>query len=224
MLYLWPFIAFFSFPLFLPTVVSALSPTLPRPSTLAWSLFAVSLSLGVVHFNTLIHPFTLADNRHYMFYVFRYTILRHPLIKYALAPIYVFCGWLALRALCNQGVDSSSVTARRGKSSRPTVPGSERKPVGETRTSFVLIWLITTALSLITAPLVEPRYFILPWVLWRLHVRPSRGSFAGLDIERSRLWGETLWFMVVNVGTCVVFLGKGFEWASEPGVVQRFMW
>lgn len=94
----------------------------------------------------------------------------------------------------------------------------------ETKTSFALIWLLTTALSLITAPLVEPRYFILPWVIWRLHVRPSRGAIAGLSVERTRLWGETLWFLAVNVGTCAVFLGKEFEWASEPGRVQRFMW
>ncbi|OBT83229.1 hypothetical protein VE02_08221 [Pseudogymnoascus sp. 03VT05] len=230
MLYLWPFIAFFSFPLFLPTVISALSPTLPRASTLVWALLAIGLSLTIVHFNTLIHPFTLADNRHYMFYVFRYTILGHPLIKYALAPIYVLCGWFVLRALCgNQSVSSSTATgpqetSRRGKLSRSAIHEGGRKGTAETKTSFALIWLLTTALSLITAPLVEPRYFILPWVIWRLHVRPSRGSIAGLSVERTRLWGETLWFLAVNVGTCAVFLGKEFEWASEPGRVQRFMW
>lgn len=100
----------------------------------------------------------------------------------------------------------------------------ERRRAVETKTSFALIWLLATALSLITAPLVEPRYFILPWVLWRLHVPPSHGSIAGFSVERSRLWGETLWFLAVNAGTCAVFLGKEFEWASEPGTVQRFMW
>ncbi|KFY62572.1 hypothetical protein V496_04512 [Pseudogymnoascus sp. VKM F-4515 (FW-2607)] len=231
MLYLWPFIAFFSFPLFVPTIVSAFfSPTLPRASTLTWAILAIALSLGIVHFNTLIHPFTLADNRHYMFYVFRYTILRHPLIKYALAPIYVLCGWFVLHALCKHqpisfgATTSSQETLRRGKLSRSAVRDGGGKRAPETKTSFALIWLLTTALSLITAPLVEPRYFILPWMLWRLHVQPTHGSLAGLSVESTRLWGETLWFLAVNVGTCAVFLGKEFEWASEPGNVQRFMW
>lgn len=55
-------------------------------------------------------------------------------------------------------------------------------------------------------------------------MRSCSESLAGFDIERTRLWGETLWFLAVNVGTCAVFLGKEFEWASEPGMVQRFMW
>lgn len=221
MLYIWPFIAFFSFPIFLPTIITTLSPSLPRLSALAWALFAIILSLGVVHFNTLIHPFTLADNRHYMFYVFRYTILRHPMVKYAFTPIYVFCGWLAFRAL-----GGSSPILEGPKVLRDTGRArvSEKKRTGETKTSFALIWLIATALSLITAPLVEPRYFILPWVLWRLHVSPSRAKIEGVRIEACRLWGETLWFLAVNALTCSVFLMKEFEWASEPGKIQRFMW
>ena len=43
---------------------------------------------AIVHFNTIIHPFTLADNRHYMFYVFRYTIRRPGLTRYLLVIAY----------------------------------------------------------------------------------------------------------------------------------------
>ena len=35
---------------------------------------------------------------------------------------------------------------------------------------------------------------------------------------------ETLWFVAVNVATGYIFLYWGFEWPSEPGSVQRFMW
>lgn len=38
------------------------------------------------------------------------------------------------------------------------------------------------------------------------------------------LWIETLWFLVINAVTGYIFLYWGFEWASEPGAVQRFMW
>ena len=107
------------------------------------------------------------------------------------------------------------------------------------RVSFVLVWLVATALSLITAPLVEPRYFILPWVFWRLHVsystplspskRIGKGSIAGNDqlsheFGDHRLVYETMWFILINAFVGYMFLYKGFEWPQEPGYVQRFMW
>ena len=111
--------------------------------------------------------------------------------------------------------------------------------------SFTLIWLATTALQVITAPLVEPRYFILPWIFWRLHVplrlppatavedvpaQQKRGAVSRSLRARwweeydHRLWLETAWLVAVNVGTGWVFLKWGFVWAQEPGKVQRFMW
>jgi alpha-1,2-glucosyltransferase len=51
-----------------------------------------------VKFNTIVHPFTLADNRHYVFYIFR-LLLRHPLIKYAAVPVYFLCAWLVIDAM-----------------------------------------------------------------------------------------------------------------------------
>jgi len=116
------------------------------------------------------------------------------------------------------------------------------------RISFVIVWLTTTTLSLVSAPLVEPRYCILPWLFWRLHVpsiktsesdgdsSPDTKNDAGKsDITKGwlwtvicredvRLWVETSWYTVINLVTGYVFLHKGFEWANEPGKVQRFMW
>jgi alpha-1,2-glucosyltransferase len=193
--------------------------------------------LITIKYNTLIHPFTLADNRHYVFYVFRYTILRHPLIRYLLAPAYMLSFYLAHLALSTPPppAQSKPLATRPLESDGP-------------RTSFLLIFILATALSLITAPLVEPRYFIIPWVVWRLHVprvasqppqkRSRRGkSRAGVlariaGAVRSwvreggdvRLWGETVWFLLINAVTGYVFLYRGFEWPQEPGNVQRFMW
>jgi alpha-1,2-glucosyltransferase len=202
------------------------------------ALIAVLLT---IRYNTLIHPFTLADNRHYVFYVFRYTILRHPLIRFLLAPAYILSFYLSYLTLSNPVVSADSqskiVTAR---------PSAQNDGL---KTSFILIFLLSTALSLITAPLVEPRYFILPWVIWRLHVptsyspRPlqkklrkykSRQSLLASFTEAVMslaekgggllLWGETFWFLLINTVTGYVFLYRGFEWPQEPGKVQRFMW
>lgn len=201
--------------------------------------------LGIVRYNTIVHPFTLADNRHYMFYVFR-ILLRHRLIKYLVIPIYYYCAWAVTTALGgpldaqsrlnqekrNQDVGSRNQHPETGDKPTNTVPRGNN-------VSFLLIWLLTTALCLITAPLVEPRYSILPWVFWRLHLISEQPIMAvqksndGSTKERKpiehtsydhRLWLETAWFMLINMVTGYMFLYRGFEWPQEPGNIQRFMW
>lgn len=181
MLYLWPFIGFFSVPLLFPYVLDTLASFVP-PSVakhigsqgsikkpirfLVYLTAATLIAVAAVHVNTLIHPFTLADNRHYMFYVFRYTILRHPYVKYALAPFYVIGAWLVLRSLGGLSTAQTEVSSPNIVVKQTTL----KQKVQGADTSFAIIWVLSTALSLITAPLVEPRYFIIPWVMWRLHV------------------------------------------------------
>ncbi|CRK89688.1 CLUMA_CG003403, isoform A [Clunio marinus] len=43
-----------------------------------------------VKYNTLVHPYLLADNRHYTFYVWKRFYQRHALAKYAIIPVYIF--------------------------------------------------------------------------------------------------------------------------------------
>lgn len=163
---------------------------------------ALVVATAIVKYNTIIHPFTLADNRHYMFYVFRYSILRAWWVRYTLVPVYVLCGWLCWAALqgappSNPSLDpdqddvewirtpfarrESDPTTPTSLDSTPKIPPAPPRTGTRTRmrttatappTSTALILLLATALSLMTAPLVEPRYFILPWVFWRLHVPP----------------------------------------------------
>ncbi|KAK2626349.1 hypothetical protein QTJ16_004611 [Diplocarpon rosae] len=262
MLYIWPLMTFFSAPIIVPVATSFLRrsfrllslPLFPRllcQYLLAaiYSAVALAVALVVIHFNTIIHPFTLADNRHYMFYVFRYTILRHPSIRYLVAPVYLICGYFIYLALSSEPESSQPISLQKNISDHVNEPGLEL--IGEAegpKTSFVIIILGTTTLSLFTAPLVEPRYFIVPWVIWRLNVpsfppsksppkRISRGNrqepyqaflswinFWEWEAHDSRLWFETGWLLLINLVTGYVFLYKGFEWKQEPGNVQRFMW
>jgi alpha-1,2-glucosyltransferase len=233
----------------------------PQLSTLGWLLGGTLLAIGIIHFNTIIHPFTLADNRHYVFYVFRYTIRRHPIIKYQLAPVYVASAFFVLRTLagyCPPRPDTTFAKDKNGTAitiqPEQSAPSDSLSASSFPKTSFTLIWLISTTLSLITAPLVEPRYFIIPWVLWRLNVPalplasdfewPAKDSNAQREkwmvISTScwagwmkywtyeghdhRLWLETIWFLLISLITGSVFLFRGFEWPQEPGKVQRFMW
>jgi alpha-1,2-glucosyltransferase len=271
LLYLWPYLVFFSWPfayqhlIRVPLTFIAQLPMLANlehfllfkrrallPRVLVCALF-ISIALLAVRFNTIVHPFTLADNRHSVFYAFR-LLRRRWWIPYAATPAYIACAWLSIQAL-------GSAPQDRTKPSGPADPkplheqaantasrGSPRRllPLPDTtqsaNTSFLLIWLATTSLTLITAPLVEPRYFILPWIFFRLHLPLSQPQIStdeggdGGDKEPftllaklwsqhdKRLWLETVWFGVVNAGTMWLFLHRGFEWEQEPGRVQRFMW
>lgn len=288
MLYIWPLFTFFSAPLFLPYVVSVgcaatkavgISASYPSsPATTAsnrryftanrliwtlWLLATTAFSVAVVKFNTIIHPFTLADNRHYMFYIFRYTIRRGSWIRYGLVPVYTASRLLIwgamsgyydpLDKLIGPGTDravqrqQSNAEKRQSKvgqlTSGPGHKASEpaadlsASSTGSVPTSTGLIFLLATALSLVTAPLVEPRYFILPWVVWRLQVpawQPPAGLLGSklgmcraLDV---RLTIETLWFVLINAFTGYIFLYKPYQWRAEDGTLldqgrlQRFMW
>ncbi|KAG8168280.1 hypothetical protein KVR01_003969 [Diaporthe batatas] len=287
MLYIWPLFAFFSAPLLLPFLPWPFAPQ-SGPSSTASShtrsetknsrnryitplniASYASLALGalvIVHLNTIVHPFTLADNRHYMFYVFRYTILRGRWVRYSLVPAYVLCWSICWKTLGgSQNTQSAAISTG---DNRPP-PGKEGKVSGTENVklkaaptdatlsiegpnlSTALLWLLATALSLITAPLVEPRYFIMPWVFWRLLApawpaylplvssRRGEGSGPGQLVQSIlstgqrfdlRLFVETAWFLVVHLATAYMFITRPYYWKAEDGSLldggrlQRFMW
>lgn len=240
MLYVWPYIAFFSLPLLVGPLLRPIVPLLPErvqtvcndslntttelilPTLLVSGLFIVS-SLAAVSLNTIVHPYTLADNRHYVFYVFR-ALRRHPMIKYLAVPVYFACACLVVQALASPtSGEKDSSTKRDG---RPTSNQADRQP---RQISFIIMWLATTTLSVITAPLVEPRYFIVPWIIWRLHVPYTSASLSasrtsGRSSYDLRLVLETIWLLAINTVLSYSFLYRTFSWPSEPGAKQRFIW
>ncbi|KAH8424597.1 dolichyl-P-Glc:Glc(2)Man(9)GlcNAc(2)-PP-dolichol alpha-1,2- glucosyltransferase [Aspergillus melleus] len=299
MLYIWPYIAFFSWPILVTPILNLLLPQSWLPKVLNYgfpekqrklprfwtALVLIPAMLAVVHFNTIVHPFTLADNRHYMFYVFRVLLGSHPAARYAATVAYFLCGWAVISAFgfviypappqfIRVPASASPQSKKQGAKESGSKPRAERKqkPSKKTaapaparappispeayaqlqqhiiqrqrqenqgpRVSFVLVWLAATTVSLIVAPLVEPRYAIIPWVMWRLHLPPQptpqayrqqrpQNEKEALHKEIATnfpLFLETLWFLVINAVTGYVFLYKGFEWPQEPGNIQRFMW
>lgn len=259
MLYIWPLFAFFSAPLLFMAALQAVenyfacqtpprtmfkftiikTPTLSKCLNILGYVSLVPLALAIVKFNTIIHPFTLADNRHYMFYVFRYSILRASWVRYTLVPVYILSGILCLKSLGGTGslpwAGPSTTHSKKKKSlSTTTTEGDSPPPFTRPPTlSTTLLFLLTTTLSLMTAPLVEPRYFILPWVFWRLLLpawpQPA-GPFRFLlsrkpvgQLADVRVGFETLWFAIINLATMYIFITRPFRWPSEEGL-QRFMW
>ncbi|KIP06942.1 glycosyltransferase family 59 protein [Phlebiopsis gigantea 11061_1 CR5-6] len=133
-----------------------------------------------IHQFTIHHPFLLADNRHYTFYVWRRVFRLHPVVPYLLIPGYIACAWAWFLRIGND----------------------------QTLLQNLLVPLFVTP-TLLPTPLLEPRYFLIPYILLRAQVSDVPG------------WGvvmEGLWYVLVNAATMWVFLYK------ERAGVGRFMW
>lgn len=142
------------------------------------------ISLFLVWKFTYVHKYLLADNRHYTFYVWRKIFQRHELVKYALVPAYIFAGWSFFDTL-------------------------KTKPVFWTLMYFVCLLAVT-----VPQKLLEFRYFILPFLIYRLNI-----PFPSL----SRQLLELAFYIAVNVVAFFLFLNKTFQWPNSVEV-QRFMW
>ncbi|KAG2831655.1 hypothetical protein PC129_g5907 [Phytophthora cactorum] len=131
-----------------------------------------------------VHKFMLADNRHYTFYVWRKFFLKHEVAKFLPTPLYLFFGWHCWDEL-----------------------GRRRSPL------WKLVYALAVSLVLIPSPLVEPRYYCVPFIL--LHLNTSNQSAF-------HLWVVTAVYMAVNALTLYIFLYHPYTWVD--GSTARFMW
>lgn len=150
-----------------------------------WKIFILLLILCiiVVHFNTLVHPYLLADNRHYTFYVWK-RVFQKPFVPYLLCPLYLY-SLFCLRDI----LKATSFT-------------------------FQLSYFACVFLSVVPQKLLEFRYFIIPFMLFRLQIKSPAWW---------QLLLETLLYVFVNILTIYLFLTKTFYW-SDSKEPQRIIW
>jgi len=103
-------------------------------------------------------------------------------------------------------------------------------PTGRTSLFWVIGFVGATAIVLISTPLVEPRYFIVPFVFLRLHCASPRVASAERRTPAGRrsslptwLALELAYYMLINAATVWLFLNVKFKWEGWQGW-QRFMW
>jgi alpha-1,2-glucosyltransferase len=160
----------------------------------------VLLLLGVVasvggFYGTLDHPFLLADNRHSMFYVWRWFLKDRPALWASLGPVYVAS--LVLLA--------SAWTFTRGPAR-----------LADGMVVFDAV-VLASVLALAGAPLAEPRYWTPLVVLTIIHTPPPRRRFG--VVSYSVL---VLAMFGVHCAMMSLFLWGWFTWGD--GSVARFMW
>jgi alpha-1,2-glucosyltransferase len=131
-----------------------------------------------------IHEYNLADNRHYNFYFLSKLIRRNEHAKFVFIPVYWFSFVTFWKLL-------------------------EQKDV-----FWKLSFLICTMATVVPQRMVEFRYFILPYLVFRLNMPiPSKAY----------LFVEVLFYFAINAWTVYMYVYKPFPWANSKSL-QRFMW
>ncbi|XP_039263673.2 dol-P-Glc:Glc(2)Man(9)GlcNAc(2)-PP-Dol alpha-1,2-glucosyltransferase-like isoform X1 [Styela clava] len=151
---------------------------------LKFMTFALICILLIIKY-THIHIFVLSDNRHYTFYLCRY-VLKYPLFRLLLVPLYIYAGWAM-----NQRLDS------------PRCLGI-----------WKLVLLICICAVTVPQKLIEVRYFIIPYILFRVNIRVT---------EMYQVVLEFLLYFLINAFTLYVFFTKEIVWPdiNDP---QRIIW
>ena len=145
------------------------------------------LSLILVANFTFEHPFLLADNRHYTFYIWSRLFKRFEAFRYIVVPVYISCAYLFFRNISLAG-----------------------KSLG-----WIISFCACVFIGLVPQKLIEFRYFIIPFYIYRLNV---------IQLTWKEIIAEFLFFILINYLTLNLFLNKVFYWPSSPQEPQRFMW
>lgn len=141
LLYFCLFTTFFSSPFFIINIKAFLIFVFSHKKAV---LALIILSTVIVHFNTLVHPYLLADNRHYTFYIWKRLYEKYDLFRYLVIPAYLYGAFSIYRSLHHRDL------------------------------TFHINFLACLILCLVPQKLLEFRYYIVPYLLIRLNmcVRP----------------------------------------------------
>ena len=129
-----------------------------------------------VYWFTYAHPYLLADNRHYTFYIWRKLIDRNRFMRYLVSPVYLYGLWAMRNELRHRGFFQT------------------------------IVFLLSCLALLVPQKLLEFRYFIVPYMLFRMQLRQP--TIAQLLLE-------FILYQVVNLVTFYIFMYKPFHWENS---------
>ncbi|AQZ11291.1 DIE2 (YGR227W) [Zygosaccharomyces parabailii] len=226
--YCYLFIAFFSAPLWFSSSFLRLYRNRLFHSPVQYVVELLGIML-VIRYFTKVHPFILADNRHFTFYLFK-RFIGNPskMVKYIfMAPVYHFSTYVYFETLRPSEMAFESMEP---------VPFKDPidLPIQLSHISWTAL-VICTFVTIVPSPLFEPRYYILPFLFWRLfltcnaepligEVKPAApGEPPVLVSSTQRLALEFIWFMLINLFTFYIFKTRPIVWKTES-FLQRIIW
>lgn len=159
------------------------------------SVFYILLILtsGLVYMNTIAHPYLLADNRHYTFYAWRLLFGpgRPVFLRYLPVPIYVY------------GLYFVDMT------------------LTKTSIAYKLAYWVVTPLVICAQFLLEPRYFVVPYLMYRLHSYKNNSYCYNLKAAIV----EFIAYQLCNFVILWIFLYRPFVSTMDyTGRLDRFTW
>ena len=149
------------------------------------NIFLLLLCFCAIWYFTYVHRYLLADNRHYTFYVWSRLFARHRLMRFSFIPVYVFSGYLIVQTLALHR-----------------------------HFLWCIGYVVSVTALLVPATLLEFRYYIVPYIIFRLNIPAA---------SLRQLVAEICIYAAINMLTLYIFLHRPFRWNSEVSL-QRFMW
>ena len=128
-------------------------------------LIVLPCILIIVKNFTFEHPFLLADNRHYTFYIWSRVFKRFEFVRYALTPVYLICIYLFYKNLNQTG-----------------------KTIG-----WLLAFTLCLFVGLVPQKLIEFRYFIIPYFIYRLNIS---------QLSKKEIFTEFLFNLLIKISLC----------------------
>lgn len=173
-------------------IISILYEILNNIPKLAFLILLIVTS-GLVYVNTIAHPYLLADNRHYTFYAWR--LLFGPgkptFLRYLPVPIYAYGLYFV-----DMKLTQTSIT-------------------------YKLAYWVVTPLVICAQFLLEPRYFVVPYLMYRLHSYKNNSYPYNLKAAIA----EFITYQLCNFIILWVFLYRPFiSTMDNTGRLDRFTW
>lgn len=115
-------------------------------------MLAVILTVLIIHANTIVHPYMLADNRHYIFYAWNKFYGKFWWLRFVMVPFY----------LVSTIILYNSISVRSA--------------------GFQIIYVLSTIVSVALQQLIEIRYFIIPFLIARLSISSVKFRLIILEL------------------------------------------
>jgi len=160
-LYYFGLVTLFAAPHWLSQIQPFLKACFKRPIVVG---LTVLITVLIIRYNTIVHPYLLADNRHYTFYIWKRVYEYHPLGRYLVVPFYLFGAYVTYNTMTKMSF------------------------------IFACSFLLCSFVALVPQRLLEIRYFFIPFLLLRLHIPPRSWiallleSVAYLSINAATLY------------------------------------
>lgn len=98
MFYFSLFTLVFGSSLWIPQIINAFKSIFTWKGIFGIIVLSIMMTL-IIRYNTIVHPYLLADNRHYTFYIWNRFYGRHQLVRYLLIPVYMFGLFVIFKSL-----------------------------------------------------------------------------------------------------------------------------